>query len=215
MSDSENSSENHGEKKSGSATASLQQILDENTGDLKLGDFIGKLGSRAFGITLLFLSLATLLIAGAPGFSTLLGLPIVLLSLQIAFGREEFWLPSKLAEAKLSHEKLESLITKSQAILKKFEMLVKPRLANLVGEGDTPIRRILGAYCALLGIVLALPILFGNFLPALAIALIAMGLIEKDGGAVVAGIVTGLVSIAYAIAFFVLGTAAIERMLGV
>lgn len=196
------------------ATDSLQQILDENTGDLALGDFIGKLGARAFGITLLFLSLATLLIAGAPGFSTVLGLPIVLLSLQMAAGRKEFWLPKRLAEAKLSHEKLEGMIAKSQAILKKIEWLVKPRLPGLVRDEGSGWQRALGAYCALLGIVLALPILFGNFLPALAIALIAMGLIEEDGGAVAAGIGTGLLSIAYAVAFFVLGTAAIERIFG-
>ncbi len=206
------------EKKPGRATDSLQQILDKTEGDLKLGDFIGKLGARAFGITLLFLSLATLLIAGAPGLSTLLGLPIILLSLQIAFGRTEFWLPHKLAEATISRDKLESLVGKSQAILKKFEVLVKPRLAGLVGEGDSSqekiVRRALGAYCALLGIVLALPILFGNFLPALSVALIAMGLIEKDGGAVVAGIVIGTLSIIYAIAFFTLGAAAIERVFG-
>jgi hypothetical protein len=53
----------------------------------------------------------------------------------------------------------------------------------------------LGAFCLLLAAILALPIPFGNMLPALAITLIALGVLERDGLWVLIGTVTGFVSL--------------------
>ena len=52
--------------------------------------------------------------------------------------------------------------------------------------------RLVATFCLVQAIVLFLPIPLGNFLPALAISLIALGLIEHDGLAIMTGIVTGI-----------------------
>jgi hypothetical protein len=56
-----------------------------------------------------------------------------------------------------------------------------------------------------LGGVLALPILGGNLLPAIAIVIMALGIIEHDGVAVLVGVITSVVSIA--VVFAIIGTA--------
>ena len=69
-----------------------------------------------------------------------------------------------------------------------------PRWCSVVtGAGE----RFLGLYIAVIAGFLMMPIPFGNGLPALGIALMAVGLIEKDGKAAVAGMVLGFLGTLY------------------
>jgi hypothetical protein len=52
-----------------------------------------------------------------------------------------------------------------------------------------PIENVIGLLCLLLSVTLALPIPLGNTLPALAIGILALGVLEKDGLWVLAGFV--------------------------
>ena len=65
-------------------------------------------------------------------------------------------------------------------------------MSLLVGHGA---ERVLGALCLVLAVVLVLPIPLGNILPALAICLIALGVLERDGLWVVIGILVALLSL--------------------
>lgn len=53
---------------------------------------------------------------------------------------------------------------------------------------------VVGFICFLLSVMLALPIPRGNMLPALAISLMALGILEKDGLWVLAGLSVAAVS---------------------
>ena len=70
--------------------------------------------------------------------------------------------------------------------------LLTPRLAALTSPAA---ERWIGGAIVVLAVVLSLPIVFGNQPPALAIALIALGLIEKDGAFVIAGLVAGIAAV--------------------
>jgi len=60
----------------------------------------------------------------------------------------------------------------------KIERLLAPRLRWVFGQlGD----RLIGLVCALLAIVLILPVPFGNILPSLTIAALSLGLAQRDG----------------------------------
>jgi hypothetical protein len=77
-------------------------------------------------------------------------------------------------------------------LLARAERLLRPRWSLLVSPAA---ERLLGALCLILAAVLALPIPFGNMLPAFAICLIALGILERDGVWVAAGTVVGLGSL--------------------
>jgi hypothetical protein len=51
-----------------------------------------------------------------------------------------------------------------------------------------------GLVCLLLAIVVLLPIPLGNMLPALAISMLALGVLERDGYWIVAGLATAAAS---------------------
>ena len=53
---------------------------------------------------------------------------------------------------------------------------------------------VVGLICLLLAVVLVLPIPLGNMLPALAICLMALGILERDGWWVLAGFIAAAAS---------------------
>ena len=69
---------------------------------------------------------------------------------------------------------------------------MRPRLKFLAGR---PSVYVVGLMCLILSIVLFLPIPLGNMLPSIAISIMALGLLERDGVWIVIGMVTGIVSV--------------------
>jgi hypothetical protein len=75
--------------------------------------------------------------------------------------------------------------------------------------------KIIGLYMTVVTIILLVPVPFGNALPSFGLAIIAAGLLEKDGLAILVGALVGLAGTAYV--FIVLGgvLAAGKALLGI
>ncbi len=154
-----------------------------------LRDLTGLLGNRSFGFLLLLFALPnTLPIIGIPGVSTLTGIPLSIVALQMMMGLPEPKLPAWVAERSLHRDDFRRIIDAIIPWLCKLERLTKPRWLGVTGLVS---ERWLGAFCLLLALVLVLPIPLGNLPPAVAVALVALGLIEKDGIFVALGLVVG------------------------
>ena len=72
------------------------------------------------------------------------------------------------------------------------EKLLRPRWSWLVGPRA---EHVLGALTLVLAVVITLPIPFGNMLPAFAICLIALGVLERDGLWACFGILVGALAL--------------------
>jgi len=125
-----------------------------------------------------------------PGTSTVLGAPLVFLATQLTFGRRP-WLPAIVSDRSMSREDFHALISRIAPWLERAERLLKPRASALALP---PMEYLVGLICLLLALVLVLPIPLGNMLPALAISLMALGLLERDGVWIGAGLVMAVVS---------------------
>ncbi|NAZ37215.1 exopolysaccharide biosynthesis protein [Rubellimicrobium sp. CFH 75288] len=164
---------------------------DETRERVALADILRAMHERAFGALLLVFAFPNALPA-IPGTSTILGLPVLFLALQMMLGRKP-WLPRSIALRSMARGDFANLVERVNPWLEWADRFTAPRLQFLV----TPrAERLLGAYLLLLGIVLTLPIPFGNMLPAIGIVLIALGVLERDGLWILAGIVVGLVAFA-------------------
>jgi hypothetical protein len=165
----------------------------QGEGDISIKDIMHLLGERAFGLAILVFSLPNSLpIPSPPGFSTITGFPILIIAMQMALGRESPWLPKKVNGYSFSREKFSMFLTKSLPYIKKVERCMHPRLSFMHSKLA---ERIIGLIFLVLGAVLVLPIPLGNFLPGLAMSLIALGLIERDGLLMMGGMVVGLCGI--------------------
>ncbi len=161
------------------------------------------LGDRAFGALLLILSIPNIL--PVPGLSTATGVPMILIGAQMAFGRSGLWLPRRVQAVTLDRDAFLAVMRRARPWAERVERHLRPRLPVLVGAGA---ERGLGLAIMLLATVLALPIVFGNQPPAFAIALIALGLIERDGLFVLAGLASGIIALLIVAAVLLgLGTA--------
>jgi hypothetical protein len=74
--------------------------------------------------------------------------------------------------------------------------------------------KVLGGVCLVLSGVLILPIPFGNLLPAAAMAIIALGALERDGIWILGGVLFGIATIVFLASTVVILIAALLRLLG-
>ena len=87
---------------------------------------------------------------------------------------------------------MKALAPRVAAVLSWFERLLTPRFSWVTGPR---MERVFGAISIVLSLVTALPIPFAHNLPALGLVLIGLGLIERDGLAILAGAVIGITGV--------------------
>lgn len=156
----------------------LRHLLDGLEGDkVNVGWVVARLGSRAFGAVILLMALPNI-IPQIPGMSTIFGLLIMLPAMQLVLGLRQMWLPKYLAKINLPTDKVAGVVRLAIPWVERFEKMIKPRLTVLTYP---PMENIVGAIVLLLGFILFLPIPGGNWLPAMACCLFALGMLERDG----------------------------------
>ena len=164
---------------------------------ISLGVLRDALGDRGFGVLLFIFALPNLVPVNIPLLSAVLGLPLVLLAAQLTYGRHKPWFPRWLTERSFPREGFANVVLRSLPYLEGAERLLRPRLAVLLSwTGE----RLIGLAILILALVLFLPIPFANWLPACAIAIIGLAIVEKDGLAVLVGLAVGVASLAVAAA---------------
>lgn len=159
---------------------------------ITLGALRDALDDRGFGVLLFVFAFPNLLPHNIPLVSAVLGVPLVLLAAQLSYGRHKPWFPSWLADRSFPRLGFTAIVMHALPYLERAERLLKPRLTGLLSwTGE----RLIGIALLVLSVALTLPIPFGNLLPALAIAIIGLALVEKDGVAVLAGLGVGAASL--------------------
>ncbi len=143
---------------------------------------------RGFGFFLFFFALPAALPLPGLGINLFIAIPLIILTAQQAFGMHSVWLPEAVKRQKISRARLEHFIDTANPWLEKLEFLIHPRLEFVT-------RGIASNITGLLGLVMALsvlvPVPFTNTVPSLGIALMAVGLLMRDGVAVIAGACIG------------------------
>ena len=152
-------------------------------------DLTDALGDRALG-ALMFLFAFPNVLPMPPGTSAVLGAPLVFLAAQLMLGRRP-WLPRLLSSRSMSRADFALLVRRIAPWLQRGERMLRPRFSWLT---QPPLEYAVGAVCLVLAIVLVLPIPLGNVLPAVAISLLALAVVERDGLWVLAGLGVALLS---------------------
>ncbi len=162
---------------------------DDSRERIAVSDLLAALGDRALA-ALLFVFAVPNVLPVPPGTSTVLGAPLVFLAAQLAFGRRP-WLPTVIARRTMTRADFATVVRRIGPWLARAERLLRPRVERLA---QPPMEYLIGLVCLLLAVVLVLPVPLGNILPALAISLLALGILERDGLWILAGLGTAVVS---------------------
>lgn len=155
----------------------LIRTLGEGDGErLPVAEMVHTFAGRGFGAIMLVISLINLLPL-PPGGTTITGMPLLLLSLELALGGG-LWLPRRVMRASVSREAFRKGAERVMPAVRLAERLSDQRLEWLVSG---PGQRLIGICCVALSLVLILPIPLGNLVPALAMTLFSLAIMERDG----------------------------------
>ena len=172
----------------------LAQLAAGALGDrVSVGALLDGLGRSGHGALLVLLGAPNVIPLPVPGLSLLFGVPLLILTAQLFMGRSAPWLPNWVRDRSLSVSDLRRIVGVVVPKLEKVEKLVKPRLAFMTSAGG---RVALGGMGFLLAATLSLPLPLGNALPGLALAMIGLALLERDGVVALSGLILGAVSVA-------------------
>ncbi len=155
----------------------------------KLGDVVDRLDERAFGFLLLLLALPCCLpfVYLLP---QIVALPMLALAAQMAAGRRHPWLPRKFHERPFSVPAFQKVVTRSARYVGWIERFATPRLRPVTSHMAT---RFVGALLLIPTASILVPLPSTNTIPGIGVAIVSLGLIERDGVLVILGLLVGFI----------------------
>ena len=169
----------------------LSDYKDSLSGDMTLvGDILEAFHERGFGVVLFIFALPMALpLPVPPGINILLALPLLILTGQQMLGRHTIWLPRRLKNKKMKTRSLHAMLDKSIPYIRRMENLTKARLGFMTRGLSS---NLIGLAGVIMALSICVPIPLSNTVPSFGIAVMAIGVLMRDGLAVFAGMLVGL-----------------------
>jgi len=182
---------------------SISTILDGLTsasaGDrLTLRSMLDALGERAFALGMLLFALPSC-IPMVPPIPLISGLLIAVLAAQMVAGWRTPWLPRRLLDWSVDRTEAARVLGRARPFIRRIEGMLSPRAVTLTvlpGLRLTALALLLFA----LALLVAAPFI-GQIPLGVAIALVGIGITERDGVVVIVGLAIGAVGVAISAGF--------------
>jgi len=195
---------------------SLKEVLVRHKSEvITFGDIMRHLKEEGLIFLIAMLSFPTAIpIPTPPGFTTLFGIPLCILTIQMVYKLDAPWLPKWLSTKKVKVSTFHAFIDRAEPIFNKLSKFLKPRHQRFTTKS---VERIVGILAFLCSLSIALPILFGNAIPSAGILIMSIGLLYKDGLTVLVGMVVSVIGLIIATAVVVivsfLGLEVLEKII--
>lgn len=175
----------------------LSQAVNSIEGEtVTLRNLMATIGEQGMLVLCAIATLPFLIPVSIPGVSTVFGAAIVLLAVAITLNRLP-WLPQRILDRPLETAKLLPALLKGVAIVSRLDKWVRPRALTLTAG---PMARINGLVLIFTGLLLMAPfglVPFSNTAPAVAILLLTMGMLQRDGIFVLLGYLSTVLTVIY------------------
>jgi hypothetical protein len=184
---------------SNARTSQILLALASQPGErLTVREIMAVLQDRAFALLIVLLGLPNCL-PMPPPIPLVCGLLLALVAIQIVFGREVPWLPSQLMNRSMARSDVERAVGRAVPTFRRLERISRPRMTFL----DTPLAmRLMGAVVLVLSLgLLFAPPFVGQIPLGLAVCLVGLGLVERDGLVVLGGLVIGAIGLTLSLGF--------------
>jgi hypothetical protein len=164
------------------ASAILAALAAHTEESIPVGAVVSTAGSRVHGLAILLFALPDALPLPIPSVSAIIGLPLLFISLHLAIFGDDSRLPARVEAARIPRPVIAAIARYLTPPLTYVEHLSRPRWLQLVRQ-----EHLIGAVCVYLSAILLLPIPFLNMPPALCLAVIGLGMVQRDGMLIAAG----------------------------
>lgn len=162
----------------------LEHVGKRQDERLTLRELVDAFGERGFGALLLLLGLLSAIIGTIPGTTTIIGVPILILGLQLLLRRDELWLPGWILRRDLPRAAFADATGKIMGRLRQVERFSRPRLGFMSTDLS---EALIGLMCVIWALVLMLPLIGFNLVPSLIVATFGFGLTQRDGVVMLVG----------------------------
>lgn len=168
--------------------------LGDPDDQLRFADLLIGLGKRVFGMMLFVATLPAFI--PIPGVGGAIGGPlVVLVGAQLLIGLRKPWLPRFIGERGPHRSAVQRFEIVLEPWLRRVERFSRPRLPGVLDHRSTAM--FTGLQLVLLGVLLALPIPFTNYVFGLLLLAYAVALLERDGALMLWAWVGGIVAIGF------------------
>jgi hypothetical protein len=183
-------------------TSIIETVIDSSSDDkISVRDLVEAMEDFGFGLVLLIFSFGVT-IPLPPPFPSIISIPLVVFSTQMLFGYKSPKLPQKFNNLKVKRKVVALLLQKTLYYTGKAERFLLPRLDFCF----TPLgERIIGSFSLAFAMLILLPMPLSNFIPGVGILVISLGILKKDGLAVLLGILIGIIGMVVVITASILG----------
>jgi len=169
-----------------SPETSLSAAFERAAGEVRshtvtVRELLALIGEQGLLLFCAFLAIPFLLPVAIPGTSTVFGLLMVMIGIGVATDTLPL-MPRRLLDHALSSRHVVPALQRGAAAFRRFERLIRPRALAMTGSRAANF--INGAVIVIAALVLMLPlplVPFTNTIPALAVVLLSIGMVERDG----------------------------------
>jgi hypothetical protein len=161
-------------------------------------EIVEALGNRGFALLLVVLGLPNCL-PMPPPIPLIAGLLILFVGVQMLIGLRRPWLPKRVLDYRATRQSTQNLMARAAPWLQKMERFAKPRLALLSTDLGYRIHAVLVLVFAI-ALLFALPFI-GQIPLGIAICLIGLGMVERDGALTIAACFFGAIGLFFSIGF--------------
>jgi hypothetical protein len=160
----------------------LEVVSEAGEGErVSVSDIVEEIGPEAFAPLLLVHSIITVSpLSGIPGLSSVCGITIALISVQMVFLRRRLWLPGFLLRQSVERERLDHVRSWLAKPARLIDKVTRKRLSFLVRQ---PFAIVPAIICMLCGMTMPLLELvpFSSTILATAVTLFALSFVSEDG----------------------------------
>ena len=175
---------------------SIQTLLTETMDKIHLktitlGEFTDILHERGFGILIFLFALPMALpLPVPPGINLLFSTPLLFLTFQQIYGAKQPWLPKSIRGRTLKKQALDKTIRQATPWLDRLGYFIRPRLGFMTRGLAS---NLIGLFGFVFSACISIPIPLTNTVPSMAVAIMAIGVLMRDGLAVIGGMILGSV----------------------
>lgn len=193
------------------ASESLQKIGHKRkNGKTKILEIMEDFHENGILLAMVFFALPVAIpLPYPPGFTTIMGVPLMILSFQLLIGSKKVRLPAKINNYEIKNSTLKMISNKIVHVIETIEKYVTPRLSF---AKSVYCEQFVGLICFIAAAAVALPIPLTNAVPALGITIMAIGLLNRDGIVIIAGFCVAIIGLAIAISAILASWIAIKYL---
>jgi len=192
-------------------TSEILSVLASGDGDrLTVGEIVSVLRDRAFALLVVLLGLPNCL-PMPPPIPLICGLLLGFVALQIISGRAAPWLPKAILSRSLARSDVDRALARALPLFRQLERFSKPRMSLL---DNMFAMRLMGVVLLVLALALLFaPPLVGQIPLGIAVCLVGIGLVERDGVVVLGGLAVGSLGVSLSLGFVYAIVSGIDTLL--